>query len=80
MRGPTVEISCKVAQIREKAIAVEDGTMGEWTNETTGVVKNRPRWYWLPKSQIEIEPPTYDVGTMVVVTMEERLAIEKELV
>ena len=79
MRGPTVEISCKVAQVREKAIAVEDGTMGEWTNETTGVVKSRPKWFWLPKSQIEVEPPTYDVGTMVVVTLSESMATEKGL-
>jgi RNase P/RNase MRP subunit p29 len=35
---------------------------------------------WIPKSQIEIEPKFFELGDMVVVTMPEWLAEDKELI
>ena len=47
-----VEIDCQIAQEREKAIAITDGT--EEDDPRAG--GKRLKWYWLPKSQITILP------------------------
>lgn len=60
-----VDIACVVREKREKAIAVVDGTMDPELN--------REKWFWLPRSQIEIN----DDAT---VTMPEWLAKEKGLI
>jgi hypothetical protein len=78
--APTTEISCTVRQVREKAIAVADGTMQEVADRETGEVKEREKWFWLPLSAIEVDPSDYEVGDTVTVTLPERLATEKEII
>ena len=68
------DISCQVRQIRDKAIAVADGTMIEHEG------RQREKWFWLPKSVIEVDPPDYEVGSTVTVTLPESMAQEKELI
>lgn len=68
------DISCHVRQVRDKAIAVADGT----TEEHEG--REREVWYWLPLSQIEVEPEHYDVGDEVTVTLPCWLAMDKGLI
>ena len=79
MAKTLTDISCAVRQIRDKAIAVADGTMGEHTDPQTGEVTERETWFWLPKSQIEVDPEEYEVGDTVTVTLPEWLATEKGL-
>jgi len=74
MGRPLADISCEVKQVRDKAIAVADGT----TEEHEG--RERLVWYWLPLSAIEVDPGEYDVGDTVTVTMPESLAMEKGLI
>lgn len=68
------DIACHVRQVRDKAIAVADGT----TEEHEG--RERECWFWLPKSQIEVDPQDYDVGDEVTVTLPEWLAQDKGLI
>ena len=68
------DISCQVRQIRDKAIAVADGTMTERDGREV------ERWFWLPKSAIEVDPSEYEVGDTVTVTLPEALATEKEMI
>lgn len=56
----------------EKALGVSDGV----TKEKDGKLKV----FWLPLSQIEIEPPDFKYGKVLTVTLPEWLAIEKGLV
>ena len=73
------DIACTVRQIRDKAIAVADGTTEEHTDQRTGEVTERERWFWWPKSVIEVDPSDYDVGDTVTITVPEAMAIEKEM-
>lgn len=66
-RATLVDIACEIVSKREKAIAVADGT----TETVDGA--ERVKWFWLPRSQIEVN----DDGT---VTMPEWLATEKGLI
>lgn len=68
------DISCTVRQVREKAIAVADGTM------TKREGREVEKWFFLPLSQIEVDPEEYAVGDTVTVTMPCWLAQEKELI
>lgn len=61
-----IDIACQIMAEREKAIAVADGTTHD---------DGKLKWFWLPRSQIEIEPN----GKSFIVTMPEWLAIEKGL-
>ena len=79
MAKTLTDISCTVRQIRDKAIAVADGTMAEHTDPQTGEITERETWFWLPKSQIEVDPEEYEVGDTVTVTLPEWLATEKGL-
>lgn len=65
------DISCTVRQIRDKAIAVADGT----TEEHEG--RQREVWYWWPKSVIEVDPTEYEVGDDVTITVPESMATDK---
>lgn len=67
-----VDITCEIMQEREKAIAVADGTM-EDINYSHGLSDERLKWFWLPRSQIEINGD----GT---ITMPEWLAKDKGLI
>ena len=67
------DISCTIVAETEKAIAVADGTMEKRDG------REQLRWYWLPKSLVEVDPSEFDVGDTVTVTLPERLATEKEL-
>lgn len=80
MRGPLTDIACEVRQIRDKAIAVADGTQSEFTDPKTGEITEREKWFWLPKSLIEVDPRDYEVGDAVTVTLPERVAQDKELI
>jgi hypothetical protein len=73
------DVAVTVRQIREKAIAVADGTTKEWMDPDTGVVSEKEAWYWLPKSQIEVDPEDYEAGDAVTVTLPEWLATDKGL-
>jgi hypothetical protein len=68
-----VDIACKVVRETEKAIAITDGTTEEHADPRTGEITQRDKWFWIPKSQCEVN----DDGT---VTMPERVATEKGLV
>lgn len=73
MKSDLIDIACKVVQDREKAIAITDGTEEETVDPRTGEIKTREKWFWLPKSQVEVNGD----GT---VTMPEWLAADKGLV
>lgn len=79
-RSTLTDVAVTVRQIRDKAIAVADGSSSEWMDPDTGEVKLRESWYWLPKSQIEVDPPDYEVGDTVTVTMPEFIAVDRGLV
>lgn len=68
MKPLLVDIACAIRRDEpgRKAIAVADGS----TEQVDG--REREKWYWLPRSQIEINPD----GT---VTMPEWLARDKGL-
>jgi hypothetical protein len=69
VKSNLVDIACVVRSNHpsKKAIAVVDGT----EEEVDG--RKRMKWFWLPRSEIEINPN----GT---VTMPEWLALEKGLI
>lgn len=67
-KSDLVEIACKVRSEREKSIAIWDGELESIDG------REREKWTWLPKSQIEVDA---DAET---VTMPEWLAVEKGLV
>lgn len=73
MSRTLTDISVQVRQIRDKAIAVADGTMTEREGREV------ERWFWLPISQIECDPEEYQVGDTVTVTLPEWLGIDKGL-
>lgn len=66
-----IDIACHVVAERDLAIAIIDGT----TEEVNG--RERQKWFWLPRSQIEIEKQR--AGSYIV-TLPEWLALEKELI
>ena len=76
----TVEVSCAVRRITDKAIAVVDGTTERVLDDKTGKMRDREVWYFLPKSLITVEPDDYAIGDGVNVTMPEFLAIDKGLI
>lgn len=68
------DISVQVRQIRDKSIAVADGTMTERDGREV------EQWFFLPLSQIEVDPEDYASGDTVTVTLPEWLATEKGLI
>lgn len=79
MSKTLTDIACHVRMIREKAIAVADGTSYMHDDGVHGEIE-REKWFWLPLSQIEVDPSDYDVGDAVTVTLPEWLAMERGLV
>jgi len=71
VKSNLVDISCHIADEREKAVAIADGTM-----EKLDDGREREKWFWLPRSQIEIDTS----GKQPVVTMPEWLAKDKGLI
>ncbi|MEJ6846816.1 hypothetical protein V3589_11425 [Sinorhizobium fredii] len=73
-KSDLVDIACQVVRDDpdQKAIAVADGTEESYTDDH-GVERTRLKWFWLPRSQIQMN----DNGT---VTMPEWLAVDKGLV
>ena len=69
-KSDLVDITCTIVAERDKAIAITDGTV-EFKNG-----HERHVWFWLPRSQIEIEPQ----GQHFVVTMPMWLARNKGLI
>lgn len=79
----TTEISATVRQIRDKAIAVADGTMEEVVDDRTGEVREREQWHWLPRAAIEVEGYAIDdrlVGRTVTIVLPESMAKAKGLI
>lgn len=78
MTKPLVDIACEIRMDRpgSKAIAIADGTT-ELAKGADGVERQRQKWFWLPRSLIEVE--TAPDGSAVVI-MPEWLAVEKGLV
>jgi len=74
MSKQLADVAVKVCSITEKAIAVADGTI-EVTERG-----DRLKWYWLPKSQIEVDPKDYEVDAEVTVTAPEWLLKDKGLI
>lgn len=74
------DISCQVRQVRDKSIAVADGTTEEAADRRTGELRQREKWFWLPLYAIEVDPADYDVGDTVTVTLPEAIAREKGLI
>ena len=68
--------SCQIQQEREKAIAVSTGETEVVVNEINGIKRTRTKWFWLPKSQIRVEPN----GSKYTVVMPMWLAKEKGFV
>jgi hypothetical protein len=56
-------ITVTVRQIREQSIAVADGTMGDFRGE------EREKYFFLPLSLITVDPPEYEIGQEVEVTL-----------
>lgn len=73
-RNP-VDIACEIKQDNpdKKAIAIADGTEEQFTDNRTGETRTRLKWFWLPRSQTEINGD----GT---VTIPEWLAVKQGLV
>lgn len=67
------DIACKVMRTTDKGVAIADGTTEDFTDPKTGEVTLRDKWFWLPKSQVEIN----DDGT---ITLPEWLAQERGLI
>ena len=72
MKSDLVDIECEIAQEREKAIAITDGTETVWEGHTRPSLK----WFWLPRSQITVAQD----GTRTIVTLPQWLAKEKGLI
>ncbi len=68
------DISCQVRQVRDKAIAVADGTMTDYQGREV------EKFFWLPLSMIEVDPPDYQEGDTVTVTLPEWKAQEVGLI
>ena len=73
MKSNLIDIACEIVSDdpSKGAIAVIDGTM----EELAGGHK-RQKWFWLPRTQIEVE----ENGRSAIVTMPVWLAEEKGLV
>ena len=65
-----VDITCMIVSEREKAVAITDGTTEEYNG------RERQKWFWLPRSEIEIESD----GDAYIISMPDWLAMEKGLV
>jgi hypothetical protein len=67
---PLTDIECQIREERENAIAIATGA----THFFNG--KEREKWFWLPRSLIEIEP----AGDKFIVTLPDWLARDKGLI
>lgn len=74
------EVSCIVRKITATQIAVADGTEETGKDARHGGDRPRERWFWLPISQVTVEPEEYSIGQAVVVTMPEWLATDRGLI
>jgi hypothetical protein len=61
---PMTEATVIYRDAREKMIAVSDGTTEEHIDKSTGEIREREKWTWLPKSQIRFED-VHDLSTLV---------------
>lgn len=96
MRGPefpevkarTETVSVTLRAVREKSIAVSDGTQQDYTHPVTGAVTKQDKWMFLPRFYVDVEGvgDMNDtdalealIGKAISVTAGERLLIEKGL-
>jgi hypothetical protein len=66
-----VEVCCRVIRDndRDNAILIEDGTMTENIDKETGEITEKPKQFWIPRSQIKkIEPAADGNGSIVTMT------------
>lgn len=81
----TEAFTLTVARYSERAIAFKDGTQEDRVDPDTGEVKSRDKWFWFPKSLVQIEgydrseDEWPDVGETVVAHLPRRMAEERGL-
>ena len=83
------DFAAVVKDVKDRAIALADGTTGDWTDPRTGEVTSREKWFWLPKSQLRLAEPgprgrpipldAVSKGLAVTATIPQWLAKEKGL-
>lgn len=70
----STDLAVLVREVREKAIAVSDGTTEEWQDPRTGEISERERWIWLPRSQVTLRDGRLEKGQTVTIAVPEWLA------
>ena len=80
-----IEVTATILEVREKSVKITDGTTKAFTDRETGEVIDRPLWFFLPLSQIEIEGEDIDdiaafVGRTLTLLVPVWLATEKGLI
>lgn len=80
MRSEIVDIEAVVRIVRPASVGIADGTTEEEIDRRTGEIKEVERIVFLPRSQVEIDPPDFDVGDTVEIQVPLWLAKKKELV
>jgi len=80
-----IEVTATILEVRDKSLKITDGTMKDFTDRETGEVTKRPVWFFLPKSQVEMEDGDMAdieeyIGKTVTLLMPSWLAETKGLV
>lgn len=75
MRSDLVDIEGRLMQSRETSIAIDIGV-----TEKDDRGRERAKWFWLPRSMIEVDLSSPVAIDKITVTMPEWLAVEKGLV
>lgn len=76
----STELAVIVRDVREKSIAVSDGTTEDWQDPRTGEIREREKWFWLPRSQITLVTGWLEKGGAVTLAVPEWLAKQGGLV
>lgn len=84
-RNEKIEVSATILEVRDLSVKITDGTTKDFTDRETGEVIKRPVWFFLPKSQVEIEGSDMEdigefIGKTVTLLVPQWLAEEKGLV
>jgi hypothetical protein len=67
-------VAGKVKKVTFNAIGIIDGSTEKTSNGRT-----RPKLFWLPKSQISVEPEDYDIDSDVTIELPAWLAVQEGL-
>ena len=74
MKSDLVDIPCRIVRETEKAYCIADGKTAKYKDGSTGELHEVELNIWIPKSMCEWNPDDK------VLTMRERLAMEKGLI